>query len=83
MHANLDGSKVRELRATKLLTQVALAKQAGIRVETLCRLELGKRPAEISSITKIAEALGVEAHDIIKTDASADAVVAAEETPQA
>jgi len=39
------------------LTQVELAKRAGIRPETLCRIELGNRTPAIGTVQKIDRAL--------------------------
>lgn len=55
----LNGVVVRSIRREKGLTLRQLSTGAGVRIETLCRLELGKRPAAKSSIRKIADALGV------------------------
>jgi len=66
--AHINGSYVRELRAQKLITQQQLADIAGVRVETLCRLELEQRPAHFKTIHKIAEALNVPAIDIVAKD---------------
>lgn len=71
MHkAHIKGSYVRELRAQKLITQQQLADLAGVRVETLCRLELGQRPAHFKTIHKIAEALDVPAIDITERESA-------------
>lgn len=40
------------------LTQKALANLAGIRVETLCRIETGKHTASVATIDRIERALG-------------------------
>ena len=39
------------------LSQKALAKRAGVREETICRLEIGKHTARIATVDKIARAL--------------------------
>lgn len=66
MHkAQIDGTLVRKLRSDKLITQQQLADLAGIRVETLCRLELGKRAAHFKTIHKLAEALNIPATELV------------------
>ena len=40
------------------LSQKDLAKRAGIRVETLCRIETGKHTASVPTLKKIERALG-------------------------
>ncbi len=44
-------------RAASGLTQRELAKQAGIRVETLCRIETGKHTASLPTIERLDRAL--------------------------
>lgn len=66
--ANLNGKLVRQLRADKLITQSQLAELAGVRAETLCRLELGQQLAQFQTIKKIANALGVDATDLVLKD---------------
>lgn len=66
MHkAQVNGDMIRKLRSDKLITQQDLAGRAGIAVETLCRLELGRRPANFQTIHKIADALEVPATDLV------------------
>lgn len=57
--AIVDGEKIKSLRKAKFITQSKLADMAGIRPESLCRLEKGKS-AKFSTILKLAEILGVE-----------------------
>lgn len=63
--AIIDGETVKKLRQERLITQADLAKKAGIRAESLCRLEKGK-PAKFATIKQLADALGVEPLSIIK-----------------
>jgi DNA-binding XRE family transcriptional regulator len=63
--AVVNGELIKQLRKGKLITQSELAKRAGIRAESLCRLEKGK-PAKFSTIIKLAEILGVEPNQLIQ-----------------
>ncbi len=54
--ASIARSIVRE-RVEAGLTQRELAKLAGVRVETLCRIETGKHTASTATITKLDQAL--------------------------
>lgn len=63
--AVVNGELIKQLRKDKLITQSDLAKRAGIRAESLCRLEKGK-PAKFSTIKALAEILGVEPKTLIK-----------------
>ncbi len=53
------GERVRETRHAKRLSQVELAKKAGVSRDALVQLELGRRKSRITTIGKIADALGV------------------------
>ena len=64
--AIVNGERVKQLRQAQLVTQSQLAQKAGIRAESLCRIEKGK-PAKFSTIIKLAEALGVEPQTLIQT----------------
>lgn len=63
--ANVNGALLKKLRRDRLLTQSALADMAGIRAESLCRIEKGK-PAKFSTIIRLADILGVEPKTLIQ-----------------
>jgi transcriptional regulator with XRE-family HTH domain len=52
--------KLRGLRVERALSQAALAREAGLDTATVNRLELGRRPASLTTIRKLAKALSVE-----------------------
>lgn len=58
--------RLRELRTFRLLTQDALAREAGICRATLARIERTGFPAELRTIRKLAAALGVEADELMR-----------------
>ena len=53
------GSRVRELREERNMTQIALAEKAGIEQQHLSNLELGKKEAKIKVIEMLASGLGI------------------------
>ena len=62
--ALVNGELIKKLRKDKFITQSQLAEMAGIRAESLCRLEKG-RAAKFSTILKLAQILGVEPSTLI------------------
>lgn len=62
--ALVNGELIKQLRKDRFITQSKLAEMAGIRPESLCRLEKG-RPAKFATILRLAEILGVEPHKLI------------------
>ena len=60
--ASIARSIVRE-RVEAGLTQRELARLAGVRVETICRIETGKHTASTATITKLDQALRRAAKD--------------------
>ena len=62
--ALVNGELIKKLRKDKFITQSQLADMAGIRAESLCRLEKG-RAAKFSTILKLAEILGIEPSSLI------------------
>ncbi len=61
------GGRVRELREKRNMTQLELATAIGMRREDLVRLETESRPSNptFARIVAIAEALGVDAADLL------------------
>jgi transcriptional regulator with XRE-family HTH domain len=60
-----QGELIRLLRRRKGWTQRDLAQAAGVTQTTIVRLEKGKRGAMISTIRKVAEALGVPPAELL------------------
>jgi transcriptional regulator with XRE-family HTH domain len=63
---DIDGDKLRRLRVERALSQQDLERITGIAQSTLSNLELGYRPARLSTIRKLAEALNVEPKELMK-----------------
>jgi transcriptional regulator with XRE-family HTH domain len=56
---------LREAREKALLTQAELATKSGVTVSTISRIENGLQAARISTIRKLAEAVGADADGLI------------------
>jgi len=61
------GDRVRDLRKTKRLTLVEVAKTTGIDQATLSRIENGKMTGTLDSHRRIADALGVRLTDLYES----------------
>ena len=59
---------LRRLRIARLMTQEALATASGISRNTIARIENDAKPAELSTVGKLAAALGVEASTLMARD---------------
>jgi transcriptional regulator with XRE-family HTH domain len=65
----LDGEKLRAARTTRFLERQELADKAGIARRTIERMETGEEGGHrLSTIRKLAEALGVDSHELVKDD---------------
>jgi transcriptional regulator with XRE-family HTH domain len=51
---------LRRCRVMRLMTQKALAQASGVSRNTIARIENGAKPAELSTVAKLAAALGVD-----------------------
>ncbi len=65
------GDKLRETRKRALLTQQELAEKSGVGVTTIIRIENNQVEPHGRTIRKLAEALGVEPHELLKGDGNA------------
>ena len=52
----------------KALSLRALGKRTGVAYDTINKLELGRRPARLSTIRKLAEALGVMPRELMQRE---------------
>ncbi len=66
MSFEVDGRRLRELRVERALSLRALGERSGVAYDTINKLELGQRPARLSTIRKLADALGVEPRELMK-----------------
>jgi DNA-binding NtrC family response regulator len=60
----LLGSKIRSLRRERLLTLKQLANKTALSVSLISQIELGKSAASVSTLRKLATALGVSMSDL-------------------
>jgi len=60
------GDRLKDLRIERALTQQELADKAGIGKNTVNRIELNLSEPHMSTIRKLAEALGVEPRRLVK-----------------
>ena len=65
---SINGKRLQELRVERALSLRALGERSGVAYDTINKLELGRRPAQASTIRKLAEALGVEPKELMKGD---------------
>ena len=66
MSFDVNGQRLRQLRVERALTLRVLAERSGVSYDTINKLELGQRPARLSTIRKLADALGVEPTELMK-----------------
>jgi transcriptional regulator with XRE-family HTH domain len=64
------GDKLRETRKRTLLTQQQLADKSGVGVTTIIRIERNQVEPQARTIRKLAEALGVEPHELLKGESN-------------
>ncbi len=57
---------LKRLRLEKGLSQIALARQIGSTQAQIARVESGRQDVQVSTITRIAEALEIEPFDAIR-----------------
>lgn len=59
------GDNLKRIRQREALTQAELAEKAGIAVMTLSRIETNRHDPHMSTIRKLAQALGVHPRDLV------------------
>ena len=64
----VDGMRLRRLRKELALSQQDLERTSGVAQHTISDLESGKRGARPSTIRKLADALGVEPRELVRTE---------------
>ena len=60
------GTKLRRERIAQTMTQVELAEKAGISPAALVRIERNESDPHVSTIRKVADALGVAPRDLME-----------------
>ena len=59
------GARIRDIRERKVWIQRDLAKAAGLPVRTIGRIERGEVDVRLSTLTRIAKALGASLKDLL------------------
>ena len=62
----VDGTKLRELRRRRMLSLRELEQRSGVAFDIINKLENKRRRAQPRTLRKLAEALGVEPHELMK-----------------
>jgi transcriptional regulator with XRE-family HTH domain len=70
-YTEVDGARLKELREYRAFSVRDLAEEAGVSTDTITALEKGRRKAWPRNVRKLAVALGVEPHDLMKGSANA------------
>lgn len=60
------GTRLRELRKSQALSQRDLAEKSDVSHATISRLELGHQKPTHKTVRKLADALGVEPHELLE-----------------
>jgi transcriptional regulator with XRE-family HTH domain len=64
----VDGQKLRRLRKQRVWLIADLARKSGVHRNIISKLETGKGGAYPETIRKLAEALGVDARELVKME---------------
>jgi transcriptional regulator with XRE-family HTH domain len=62
------GDRLRLLRKRSLMTQEQLAERSSVAVSTIIRIERDQGEPHGSTIRKLAKALGVDPHELVKSE---------------
>jgi transcriptional regulator with XRE-family HTH domain len=68
-YQTIDTERLKSLRQERMLSQRELARAIGSVQAVISELELGKRRARPRTVRKLAEALEVEPHELVVSDA--------------
>ncbi len=60
------GDNLKKLRVLNALTQAELAQKAGLTPAAVARIECNEAEPRMTTLRKLAEALGVEPHEIVR-----------------
>ena len=63
---HIDGAKLRQLREDQFLSHRELAQMAGVSPTTILNLERGEVDAQRRTIRKLAQALEVDPHELVR-----------------
>ena len=60
------GDNLRRIRTLNALTQEQLARRAGVQTATVARIERDEREPHMTTVRKLADALGVQPRELIQ-----------------
>ena len=64
----INGARLRQLRVQRAISQEDLGRMTSIAQSTISNLEASNRPARLSTIRKLAQALEVEPSELMKEE---------------
>ena len=64
----IDGVKLKELRRRRMLSLRELGEKSRVAFDNINKLENDRREAQPRTVRKLAEALGVEPHELMKEE---------------
>lgn len=64
----IDGAKLKELRRRRMLSLRELGERSGVAFDNINKLENERRSAQPRTVRKLAEALGMEPHELMKEE---------------
>jgi transcriptional regulator with XRE-family HTH domain len=64
----VNGMKVRELREQQALSLRELSDLSGVNYNAIWRIEVGRTGAQPRTVRRLAAALGVEPHELLKRE---------------
>jgi transcriptional regulator with XRE-family HTH domain len=67
-YQTVDGRKLKEARQRAMISQEELSRMTGVGRATISNLENEERSAQPRTVRRLAEALGVEPHDLLRED---------------
>jgi transcriptional regulator with XRE-family HTH domain len=68
MFVEVDGQKLRKLRKQRVWLVADLARESGVHRNIISKLENDKGGAYPETIRKLARALGVDPHELVRTE---------------
>ena len=60
------GDRIKNLRKDRKMKQIDLAVEVGVDARTIVAIEAGKRNPTLKTINKLAKALGIPVHELLK-----------------
>ena len=71
MNVRVDGEKLKDMRRRKALERKDLEERSGVHWTTIARIELGQTTTRLSTVRKLADALGVDPEALVGEEVAA------------